>query len=143
MARAALLLGVDAYEESSLRLPAAGRDIKELAEALALAGFDPQRVRAVGGGDGDYLSTKNLRKLIRQFLEGSAPGNDLLVYFSGHGVELGGHRLLIPQDYDLAEPSPRSDLIGDLDLYALARASQCRGRLGTLRHRRLPTGHPS
>ncbi|WP_295383940.1 caspase family protein [uncultured Thiodictyon sp.] len=123
MARKALLLGVDAYEESSLRLPAAGRDTKDLAAALVLAGFAPDQVTSLVGSKGEYLSTKNLRKHIRQFLEAGQPADELLIYFSGHGVEWDGRRLLIPQDYDPADPSPRHDLIGDTDLYALARRS--------------------
>jgi hypothetical protein len=75
MVRKALLLGVDAYDEPSLRLPAAAGDTKHLAAALILAGFEPEQVtQLVGGKDGEYLSTKNLRKRIRQFLDAGQPG---------------------------------------------------------------------
>ena len=123
MTHKALLLGIDAYGEDALRLAAAARDVTELAKAMVLAGFDPARVRSVIGGQGPYLSTANLRKQIKGVLADAGRGDQVLVYFSGHGIEQAGRRLLLPQDFDPQEPA---DTVGDTSLYELARSAACR-----------------
>ena len=126
MTRKALLLGIDAYEEVTLRLPAAKRDTESLAGALVQAGFANAQVTAIVGSQGPYLSTTNLRKQILGFLHAGLPGDELLIYFSGHGVEQAGARLLLPQDYDPANPDAAQSLLDDTRLYQLARAPECR-----------------
>jgi hypothetical protein len=53
MTRKALLLGIDAYEAESLRLPAAKRDTEALAEALVQAEFANAQVTPIVGKPGD------------------------------------------------------------------------------------------
>ncbi|MBK1649833.1 caspase family protein [Rhabdochromatium marinum] len=125
MTRKALLLGIDAYEEDTLRLAAAARDVPELAKALVLAGFDPAQVQSVVGGEGPYLSTANLRKQIKGLLADARRGDEVLVYFSGHGIEQAGRRLLLPQDFDAQQPANAAAMIGDTSLYELARSEEC------------------
>jgi hypothetical protein len=126
MTRKALLLGIDGYEEGALRLDAAARDVRELAKALVLAGFREGQVEAIVGSEGPYLSTANLRKRLKRVLEDARAGDELMVYFSGHGIERAGRRLLLPQDVDSSEPADPSQLISDTELYQLARAAECR-----------------
>ena len=62
-----------------------------------------------------------MRRYIRTLLDNADAAGELIVYFFGHGVEQGRHRLLVPQDYDLAAPIPASQMISDNDLFAWAR----------------------
>jgi|UPI000732020F hypothetical protein len=126
MTRKALLLGIDAYEEDQLRLSAATADVRELEKALVLAGFAPAEVQAVVGGPGAYLSTANLRKRIKAVLDDARRGDELVIYFSGHGIEQSGRRLLLPQDFDASQPADPTQLIQDTELYQLARSEACR-----------------
>lgn len=57
-------------------------------------------------------------------MDNADAAGELIVYFFGHGVEQGRHRLLVPQDYDLAAPIPAPQMIRDNDLFAWARVSK-------------------
>ena len=129
MPRRALLLGIDAYEDEGLLLQAPLHDVELMATTLTLVGFREvqiqQRVASVDRG----LSTNKLRVEIQRFCNDAKSDDELLIYFSGHGVEWEGHRLLIPYDYYREIPRPRSELLGDNDLYAMARQSPAKSVL--------------
>ncbi len=63
---------------------------------LGELGFDVNRVL-----DGD---AEDLREEIAEFVEDAAEADVALIYYSGHGVELGGANYLVPTDTDLASP---------------------------------------
>ena len=91
-ARRALVIGIDAYQNVPPLERAVG-DAEAMAAKLSTLGFavtkvlDPDR-RALN------LAITNFRKSLQ-------PGDDALVHFSGHGVEIDGNNLLLPADIPL------------------------------------------
>jgi CubicO group peptidase (beta-lactamase class C family) len=72
------------------------RDARAMDDLLGDLGFDVSRVL---DGDADEL-----REEIAEFVEDAADADVALVYYSGHGVELGGANYLVPTDTDLSTP---------------------------------------
>jgi len=129
MARRALLIGIDSYQEESLKLDAPKNDVAELSRVLGLAGYAADCVRFLVDSGGPSLSTNTLRKNIRTFFNDAVEDDELLLYISAHGSEQSGHRLIIPSDYDLADPASPADLVGDQFLYGEARKSKAKAIL--------------
>jgi len=129
MRRRALLLAIATYRQ----LPTLGyvaNDIPRLRAALVRAGFDLEEIDASGAGvdesqAGDVTSTK-LRRRIRDFLSSAGQDDELLIFLSGHGVEIDGRRALLPQDYDPKEPENPDRLVSDGWISNLARSSPAR-----------------
>ena len=88
-ARKALVIGIDAYQNVSPLERAVG-DAEAMAAKLSTLGFavttvlDPDR--------------RTLNLAITTFRKSLQPGDDALVHFSGHGVEIDGNNLLLPAD---------------------------------------------
>lgn len=126
--RRALLLGLDVYHQERLTLTAAAKDVAQLAEVLSRVGYAREDIVShVSSQQQAQLTVRPLRRAIREFLKSAQAEDDLLVYISGHGIELDGHRLVVPIDYDPEDVPPVSELIGDQQMYALAR-DECIGR---------------
>jgi uncharacterized caspase-like protein len=91
------------------------RDARALDNLLGDLGFDVSRVL---DGDADEL-----REEIAEFVEDAADADVALVYYSGHGVELGGQNYLVPTNTDLSTPevAGRSLVAVDEMLAELAR----------------------
>jgi hypothetical protein len=123
MPRRALLLGVDKYVDPGLQLGAPGNDIVAMSQTLATIGYPRDCIKVVKSSE-LTLSTPTLRREIRAFLRQCKADDEVLIYFSGHGVEQDGHRLWIPADYDPEEPPSPHELISDSHLYAVARDSE-------------------
>ena len=92
----ALVIGESDYDALA-DLPNPERDARALDDLLGDLGFDVNRVL---DGDADEL-----REEIADFIEDAAKADVALVYYSGHGVELGGRNYLVPVDTDLATPA--------------------------------------
>jgi hypothetical protein len=119
----ALLLGIDAYADPDLALDAPRNDILLMKEALVAIGFEAPNVHSMLSSVGTPLSTAVLRREIGRFFRAAEDGDELLLYFSGHGADQDYERVLIPFDYYRDEPQPVSALIGDHWIYNAARAS--------------------
>lgn len=91
----ALVIGESEYEALP-DLPNPKNDARGMDDLLDDLGFDVSRVL---DGDADEL-----REEIAEFIEDAAEADVALVYYSGHGVELGGANYLIPVDADLSSP---------------------------------------
>jgi hypothetical protein len=116
MPRRALLLAIADYDP----LPAldyVANDIARLKAALTRAGVDPKHIVALGGGSGEVrareLTTARLRAAIVDFLDSADPDDEMLVFFSGHGIELDGRRVLLPQDFTPKHPGGADDVVTD------------------------------
>lgn len=92
----ALVIGESEYEELT-PLANPENDARAMDELLGDLGFDVSRVL---DGDADKL-----RGRIAEFVEDAADADVALVYYSGHGVELGGQNYLVPTDTDLSSPA--------------------------------------
>lgn len=93
--RAALVIGNADYEGHPL--PGAARDAADIGTALASLGFEVTR--------GIDLDAGALRRSIDDFASRLGPRDTALVYFAGHGVQVGGDALLLPLDARAAAPA--------------------------------------
>ncbi len=90
-ARRALLIGNGSYEHfGALRNPT--RDARMLHQTLSSLGFEVALV--------EDASRERLQGAIRRFAQSVNAGDIALIYYSGHGVSVGGHNYLVPVDFD-------------------------------------------
>lgn len=92
--RIGLVIGNSAYSAGS-RLPNAQRDADLIARTLRGLGFN--KVTMVSDAD-----SSGMRRALRDFSIEAARADWAVVYYAGHGVELGGTNYLIPVDARLA-----------------------------------------
>jgi uncharacterized caspase-like protein len=103
--RVALVIGNGAYKIGPLQNPA--NDAEAMAKALEKSlRFDKVILRKDVTGDG-------FRAALRDFAREVVGAGMALVYYAGHGTEVGGKNFLIPVDANLAK-------VGDLELEAIA-----------------------
>jgi len=93
--RVALLIGNSAYKKVS-ELPNPSRDAAALEKLLRNSGFDFVRRT-------DNLALSDMRRTLREFSAEVAQADIAVVYFAGHGIEVGGNNYLIPVDAALAQ----------------------------------------
>jgi hypothetical protein len=129
MSRRALLLAIADYDA----LPALGyvaNDISLLKATLTRAGFDPKYIEGIGAGAGEArsreLTTTRLRGAICDFLDNADQHDDMLIFFSGHGIELDGRRVLLPQDFSPKRPEHAIGMATDSWISAYSRGSKAR-----------------
>lgn len=112
--RVALIVGNSTYKSVS-KLPNPVNDARAMAETLSRLGFETVDLKL----DQDFTT---FRRTLRSFAR-KAAGADLgLVFFAGHGIEIGGQNYLIPTDAELADSAdvdfeaiPLSMVMGALD----------------------------
>lgn len=88
-ARRALVVGNDNYT-SVAKLRNARADAESMADAFRKAGYEV-----------DLSTDRNLKQLqadVRTFRQKVASGDEVVVFFSGHGVQLAGTNYLLPTD---------------------------------------------
>jgi formylglycine-generating enzyme required for sulfatase activity len=88
-ARLALVIGNDSYQQVST-LKNAGNDAKLMASALRSAGFDVS--------DHFNLDRNRLYEAIDGFQKRLGKGDEVVFYFSGHGVQVENDPMLLPTD---------------------------------------------
>ena len=88
--RTALLIGNAAYPDSESALPTPIGDVRILSEALKARGFAIQTA--------ENLTKKKMEAAIQQFLGTVQPGSIALIFFGGHGIQVGNRNYLIPVD---------------------------------------------
>ena len=102
--RVALIIGNSAYANvEALKNPQ--HDATSLSEKLKAIGFDKVTLKL-------DLASAAVRRELGQFARDAAGANIALVYFAGHGIEVGGTNYLIPTDAKLAH-------IDDVDFEAI------------------------
>jgi uncharacterized caspase-like protein len=93
--RVALVIGIDRYEH--LRpLGNAVNDARAVEDALLALGFE-----VTSESDRDL---RRVRRAVEEFREDGAGADVALVFFAGHGVEIGGRNHLLPSDADATSP---------------------------------------
>jgi len=92
--KVALVIGNSHYVHAD-DLPNPVRDAKAMAEALRGLGFKVH----------EHLDMKRreMRKVLRQFKRDLAPGTISVVYYAGHGIQVGQENYLLPVDTDISE----------------------------------------
>jgi Caspase domain len=97
--RSALLIGVPFCDRDLFPALAevVAADVARMREALGQSGYE---VRHCGVGDvsGQEPTGNRIRAAMMKALREAPPGGVLLIYFSGHGVTVGGRSYLVPQD---------------------------------------------
>lgn len=93
--RVALVIGNSVYKTLP-SLPNPANDVREVASTLRAAGFD-----VTIGVDVDRLA---LEDTVRRFLRSTQDAEAGLVYYSGHGIQVGGQNFLVPVDATLETP---------------------------------------
>lgn len=87
--RLALVIGNDNYQFTE-KLANAGNDANAMAQALQAAGFTVVRHRD--------LPRERLFKAVDGFVQGIAKDDEVVVFFSGHGVQIDAAPYLLPTD---------------------------------------------
>jgi uncharacterized caspase-like protein len=90
--RVALVIGNGAYK-SVPALPNPLNDAQDVAAAFARLGFDVQRVANAGFND--------FRKALLEFSGRARDADIAVVFYAGHGIEIGGENYLVPVDAEL------------------------------------------
>ncbi len=91
--RVALVIGNSAYGTVG-PLPNAARDAAAVADSLRKAGFRTVQVQANLGYDA-------MRRALRDFSAVAERADWAVVYYAGHGIEVGGQNYLVPVDAHL------------------------------------------
>jgi hypothetical protein len=111
--RLALVIGNSAYKNApTLKNPA--NDAGDMADALQRLGFEVLR-----GINLDYLG---MRDIVRRFSEELPDTNVALMFYAGHGLQVGGKNYLVPVD---AQIKTQADLdFGTIDLDLVLRGME-------------------
>src|ERR1700686_377565 len=90
--RVALVIGNGSYK-SVPTLPNPLNDAEDVAAAFGRLGFDVQRVANAGFDD--------FRKALLEFNSRAHDADVAVVFYAGHGIEVGGENYLVPVDAEL------------------------------------------
>ena len=104
--RVALIIGNSAYQSVS-KLPNPAKDAKAIGAMFKNAGFEVIIQQDVGNLD--------FKRAIRRFGDASLDADIAVVFYAGHGIEVGGINYLIPVDAKLASDRDAQDEAVSLD----------------------------
>lgn len=93
--RVALVIGNSVYKTLP-SLPNPANDVEEVATTLRAAGFD-----VTIGVNVDRIG---LEDTVRRFLRSTSNAEAGLIYYSGHGIQVGGQNFIVPVDATLETP---------------------------------------
>lgn len=102
--RIALVIGNADYEEI-IDLDNTLNDANAVSGSLQKVGFKVFRAQNV--------TRREMNDAIDKFLEAVTPGSEALVYYAGHGIEMGGENYLLPVDIRSLKPSQQRRLRED------------------------------
>lgn len=115
-ARVALVIGNGAYQNTGV-LANPPNDAADVAQALAAAGFEVSILKDAGKA--------RIEQALAQFAVGAAEAEMAVVFYAGHGMELGGVNYLIPIDArlesEVTAPLQAIKLPEVMDIVATAR----------------------
>lgn len=118
--RVALVIGDSAYQNAP-QLANPVNDAKLIASRLKQAGFDVVESR-------HDLTGAEMRRALRDFEDKTRGADIAVVYYAGHGIEIGGTNYLIPVDAKLKQDSDVYDEAVSLDrvMFAMEPARKLR-----------------
>ena len=105
--RVALVVGNSAYQNAA-RLPNPGRDASSIAEMFRNAGFDVVVLQ-------QDVGNLDFKRAVRRFEEAALEADVAVVFYAGHGIEIGGVNYMIPIDAKLASDFDAPDEAIPLD----------------------------
>jgi uncharacterized caspase-like protein len=98
--RVALVIGNSAYQNAG-RLPNPARDADAVAEMFKKAGYDVSLLKDAGNLE--------FKRNIRKFEDAASEADIAVVFYAGHGIEIGGTNYAIPVDAKLASDRDAAD----------------------------------
>src|SRR5262245_62685034 len=98
--RVALVIGNSAYQNAPA-LPNPKRDAQAIAATLKKGGY-----HVVSAND---VSNLQFKRTVRQFEDAAANAEIAVVFYAGHGIEIGGINYMIPVDAKLASDRDAED----------------------------------
>ena len=131
--RIALVIGNSAYQPDPLPNPV--RDAALITQRLKSIGYKiyggaSSEASPTGLTDGADPTSAKIFELIAAFLGDIADGDDVLIYYAGHAMQVGDQNYLMPVDTDLATTKPDLGLVKIKDF--IQRAAARAGRNGTV-----------
>jgi hypothetical protein len=99
--RVALVVGNAAYQHAP-KLPNPPNDAAAITELLRRAGFDVVETKT-------DVASVDFKRLVRDFANTVRDADIAVMYFAGHGIEIGGTNYLIPTDAKLASDLDAED----------------------------------
>ncbi|HWA18696.1 MAG TPA: caspase family protein, partial [Devosia sp.] len=98
----ALVIGESKYEALT-PLTNPNQDARDIDDLLGDLGFDVDRVL--------NADAEELREAIDDFIASAADADVALVYYSGHGIEVGGQNYLVPVDTDFSSAETAGEAV--------------------------------
>jgi outer membrane protein assembly factor BamD (BamD/ComL family) len=98
--RVALVIGNSAYQNAG-KLPNPARDADAIAEMFKRAGYEVSLLKDAGNLD--------FKRNIRRFEDSASDADIAVVFYAGHGIEIGGTNYVIPVDAKLASDRDAPD----------------------------------
>src|SRR5262249_16474341 len=92
--RVALVVGNSSYQNAA-RLPNPSRDAASMADMFRNAGFDTVILQ-------QDVGNLDFKRAVRRFEEAALDADIAVVFYAGHGIEIGGVNYVIPTDAKLA-----------------------------------------
>jgi uncharacterized caspase-like protein len=105
--RVALVIGNSAYQNAA-KLPNPTRDAQAIADLFTRAGFDVVQAR-------NDLGNLEFKRAVREFTEVARGADIAVMFYAGHGIEVGGTNYLVPVDALLAKDYDAEDEAVPLD----------------------------
>jgi uncharacterized caspase-like protein len=105
--RVALVIGNSTYQNVA-RLPNPANDADAVAQLFKAAGFDTVSLQ-------QDVGNLDFKRAIRKFGEAAGDADIAVIYYSGHGIEIGGVNYMIPVDAKLASDFDAPDEAIPLD----------------------------
>ncbi len=105
--RVALIIGNSKYQHVP-NLPNPANDAEAMALLLRNAGFDAVETR-------ENLGINDMRRAVRDFSDRTHDADIAVIYYAGHGMEVGGTNYLVPIDATLRRDIDVSDETVSLD----------------------------
>ncbi|MFY0311603.1 caspase family protein [Leisingera sp. D0M16] len=102
--RRALVIGVDGYQNLAA-LQKARNDAQAVSNTLAALGFDVTTLYDA--------SRRDINSAVSTFANQIKPGDEVLFFFAGHGVEVEGRNYLLPSDVPMVNLGDESFLTGE------------------------------
>jgi uncharacterized caspase-like protein len=118
--RIALVVGDSDYQNAA-KLPNPARDASAIADMFKSAGFDVVSLQ-------QNVGNLDFKRAVRRFEEAALDADIAVVFYAGHGIEIGGINYLVPTDARLASDFDAPDEAIPLDriIDAVSSAKQLR-----------------
>lgn len=98
--RWAVLVGINEYQDQANygRLHVCVKDVEAMRGQLIASGFSPERVRLLTDQTAEIPTRANILTALKAVADATEPDDLLMLYYSGHGDQVGGNSYLVARD---------------------------------------------